>query len=61
MSFSLCQWHRDSPFDPAHPFESSDREQGHYANALNAGKKGEAELMYQGGKKHMNSGHKKCT
>lgn len=27
------------PFDPVHPFESSAGEQGHYANALNAGEK----------------------
>lgn len=32
------------PFDPEHPFESSEEEQGHYANGLNARK---AELMHQ--------------
>lgn len=33
------------PLDPVHPFESSDGEQGHYANALNARKEEEAKLM----------------
>lgn len=48
------------PLDPVHPFESSEGEQGHYANALNAGKRGDAELMHQK-KKHMKAGHEKCT
>lgn len=38
------------PLYPVHPFESSDGEQGRYANALNAGKEEEAELMLWGKK-----------
>lgn len=47
------------PFDPVHSFESSKGEHGHYANALNAGKKGDAELINQ--KNHMRPGHRECT